>query len=208
MLIEFKDIVQKYNLNIRGVIHIGAHHGEELFNYIEQNIQSIILFEPLEENFKHIKEKISKINSSSSIEIHQVALGNSTGIISMNLSSNDLESSSILKPKLHLIQHDHVKFEGTEQVKIDKLDNYNLKNFNFLNIDVQGYELEVLKGAENTLDFIDYIYCEVNRDEVYENNAKIEDIDFYLSFYNFKRVETNWWQGTDWGDALYIKEKK
>ena len=37
-----------------------------------------------------------------------------------------------------------------------------------INMDVQGYELEVLKGATKTLEQVDYVYCEVNRDEVYE----------------------------------------
>ena len=35
-------------------------------------------------------------------------------------------------------------------------------------MDVQGYELEVLKGGLETLKQVDYVYCEVN---MYENNA-------------------------------------
>jgi hypothetical protein len=75
-------------------------------------------------------------------------------------------------------------------------------------MDVQGYELEVLKGAKNTLNHIDYVYCEVNRAEIYENNAYIEDIDKFLLQYSFERIETNWWKDHDWGDALYTKQEK
>jgi hypothetical protein len=71
-------------------------------------------------------------------------------------------------------------------------------------MDVQGYELEVLKGSENTLKGIDYIYTEVNRDELYENNAFIEEIDNFLD--NYTRVATDW-SGNTWGDALYIKKR-
>jgi hypothetical protein len=74
-------------------------------------------------------------------------------------------------------------------------------------MDVQGYELEVLRGGSNTLQYIDYLYCEVNRNEVYEGNAYIQELDDYLSSYSMKRVETSWWDDGDWGDALYIKEK-
>ena len=73
-------------------------------------------------------------------------------------------------------------------------------------MDVQGYELEVLKGAIKTLNQIDYVYCEVNRDEVYENNAYVEEIDEFLAEYGMERMETDW-AGDIWGDALYIKTK-
>ena len=77
--------------------------------------------------------------------------------------------------------------------------------YNFLNIDVQGYELEVFKGAFESLKNIDYIISEVNRDEVYENCPHIDELDKYLSQLNFKRVETDW-AGNSWGDALYVKK--
>jgi hypothetical protein len=72
-------------------------------------------------------------------------------------------------------------------------------------MDVQGYELEVLKGAKKTLENVDYVYCEVNRDEVYEGNAYVEELDEFLSQYNMERVETSW-EGQIWGDALYIRK--
>ena len=68
------------------------------------------------------------------------------------------------------------------------------------------YELEVLKGGTRTLEHVHYVYCEVNRDEVYENNAYVEEIDEFLSDYGMERVETDW-AGDIWGDALYIKTK-
>ena len=47
----------------------------------------------------------------------------------------------------------------------------------------KGYELEVLKGAKETLNHIDYVHCEVNKSEIYEGNAFIEQIDDHLSLY-------------------------
>ena len=46
--------------------------------------------------------------------------------------------------------------------------------YNFINIDVQGYELEVFKGSVEFLKTIDYIMTEVNRDELYKNCPMIE----------------------------------
>ena len=79
------------------------------------------------------------------------------------------------------------------------------EDFNFMNIDVQGYELEVMKGASKFLPHIQFIYCEVNRAEVYEGCPRIEELDEYLGTYGFERVETTWDGGT-WGDAFYIKK--
>ncbi len=123
----------------------------------------------------------------------------------MFVSSNNALSSSILKPKVHLTQYTDIKFDEVEKVEMKTLDGYGYTDYNFINMDVQGYELEVLKGGKETLNHVDYVYCEVNRDEVYEGNAYIEEIDEFLSSYNMERVETNWEGGT-WGDALYIRK--
>ena len=203
MLISFTNLRRKYNMNIKGIIHIGAHYGEEISEYIDNGIQDIILFEPLVENFDILSKKVKTLNAN--IEGYQVALGSKKGDATMYVSDNEKQSSSVLKPKVHLTHHPHVKFPSTEEVEVHLLDDYNSKDYNFINMDVQGYELEVLKGGTKTLEHVDYVYCEVNRDEVYENNAYVEELDEFLSEYNMKRVETDW-AGDIWGDALYIRE--
>ena len=204
MIIRFSDIVKKYNMNINGIIHIGAHYGEEIVDYINEGIQNVILFEPLSDNFDILHKNSQNLNAN--IEAYQVALGSEPGEATMYVSDNEKQSSSILKPKVHLSHHPDVKFPSKEEVEVHLLDEYDCHNYNFLNMDVQGYELEVLKGGSETLKNIDYVYCEVNRDEVYENNAYIEELDEYLANYNMSRVETVW-SGGIWGDALYIKQK-
>jgi len=106
-----------------------------------------------------------------------------------------------------LKQYPYIQFNNKEIVSMITLDSYKpSSNYNFINIDVQGYELEVFKGSTNTLTNIDYIMTEVNNDEVYENCAKIWEIDNFLNKFGFQRVEVNWCGGT-WGDAFYIKNK-
>ena len=190
-------------MSISGIIHVGGHYGEEIQDYVDEGIQNIIVFEPLTNNFQILEKKCQHLNVN--IIGHQVALGSSKKIVEMYVSSNNALSSSILKPKIHLVQYTDILFNQKEVVEVDLLDNYKTDNYNFLNIDVQGYELEVLKGGQKTLEHIDYVYCEVNRDEVYENNAYIQEIDDYLLNFNFERVEVAW-IGETWGDALYIKQ--
>lgn len=209
-LISVTETVKSRELNVNGVIHVGAHYGgndgEEIKEYIDLDAKRIVLFEPLKENFRVLYKNSEKFKSNN-IELHNVALGSHSGIIEMNVSSNDGQSSSILDPKVHLEAHPEVSFFDKEEVGIRSLDEYHINDCNLMVVDVQGYELEVFKGAVKTLRNIDYIFCEVNNDEVYKNNARIEEIDEYLDQYKFKRVDTKWWNNNLWGDALYIKEK-
>lgn len=204
MLLSFTNLKRKYNMNIKGIIHIGAHYGEEISEYVNNGIQDIIVFEPLSENFDILSDRVKNLNAN--LNGYQVALGSERGTLTMYVSDNEKQSSSLLKPKAHLKQHPYVQFPSTEEVEVHLLDDYDCKDYNFINMDVQGYELEVLKGGTKVLEQVDYVYCEVNRDEVYEGNAYVEELDEFLSHYNMKRVETEW-AGEIWGDALYIRER-
>jgi FkbM family methyltransferase len=203
MLLDFKNLVKKYNMKITGVIHIGAHYGQEHSLYESENITNIVYFEPLSKNYKVLKENVGDKSF-----IFNCALGNETKKVMMNVeSANQGMSSSILKPKLHVNQYPHIVFNDTEEVDMKKLDeiDFDFSKFNLINIDVQGYELEVFKGSIEKLNNVDYIISEINRDEVYENCAKVDELDNFLNQFGFKRVETNW-AGHTWGDALYIKK--
>ena len=205
MILDLKKIYKTYNLNIFGVIHIGAHIGQEYAAYDNLKIKNMAFFEPQPDLFKQLSDNILK---SPNIKLYNLALGNSVGEIEMNIDSYNQGSSSILEPRIHLTQYPHIKFEKKITVNMEKLDNViENEKYNFINIDVQGFELEVFKGAQKTLKNIDYIYTEVNRDEVYQNCAKIEELDNFLLEYNFIRIETNW-AGKTWGDAFYIKVKE
>jgi FkbM family methyltransferase len=207
MLLDLINLKEKYNLDIKGVIHIGAHFGQEYETYEKLNIDKIIFFEPHPKSFSVL---YNKLNNKKNIKLINCALGNQEGTIDMNIElANNGQSNSLLIPKKHLEQYPHIKFIDKIKVEINKLDNFLTEDFqyNFINIDVQGYELEVFKGSQKTLTHIDYIMTEINRDEVYENCVQINELDEYLNNLGFIRVETSWAGGT-WGDAFYIKTKK
>jgi FkbM family methyltransferase len=203
MLLDLISLVKKYDMKINGVIHIGAHHGQEDSTYKVLGIKNKMFFEPLKRNFEILKQNVSE----DSILVNK-ALGNETKNVKMFVeTANRSQSSSILKPKLHLTQYPRIQFNEEEEVEMTRLDNIQVDTtkYNFINIDVQGYELEVFKGSEKTLENIDYIMSEINRDEVYENCAKINELTEFLSSYGFKLVEQNW-AGSTWGDGLFIKQ--
>ena len=86
-----------------------------------------------------------------------------------------------------------------------KENSINIKDHDFVNIDIQGAELLALKGFGEYLQSVKYIYTEVNTNFLYKNCCLINEIDEFLSQFNFQRKETLLTQ-YEWGDALYIKE--
>jgi FkbM family methyltransferase len=202
MLLDLIKLKEKYDLKINGVLHIGAHFGQEYTTYEKLGIKNTMFFEPLPHTFEKLKSNIG----DKAILVN-TALGNMIGKIEMNVeTANQGQSSSILEPIIHLQQYPHIKFNNKVTVDITKLDVFieEKDKFNMINIDVQGYELEVFKGGSEFLKDIDYVMTEVNRDEVYKGCPRVEELDSYLGTYGFKRVETTWDGGT-WGDAFYIK---
>lgn len=203
MLINLLQAKKKYNMKIEGVIQIGGHYGQEFDILKEIGANEILIFEPSPIAFSVLEKRLNK----KAILIEK-AVGNENKKVQMNVETvNKGMSNSILEPHLHLSKHPNIKFEKKIEVDMIRLDDFiKGNNYNFLVIDVQGYELEVLKGSCELLRFINYIVIEVNHDELYKGGPLVEDIDRFLGKYFFKRVETNWMTINGWGDALYIKQ--
>ena len=204
-LLNISILKEKYSLDISKIVHVGAHEGQEVNDYLNNfgDIE-INLFEPQENIFKNLK---SNYGDYKNIYLYNFALGSKQGHSKMYKAENEGQSSSFLKPKKHLDEHPEVRFIGeSKDLEIKVLDDLNISNIDLINIDTQGYELEVLKGAKNALHRIKYILIEVNKDELYEGCPHVKDLDRFLSNYNFIRTDTYFWSDTfSWGDAFYIK---
>ena len=207
MIISLDLMVKSYDLKIKGVLHIGAHYGQEYGVYADKSIKNMIFFEPVMANYKELVARVPMVDGIRTLNI---ALGNTTGEMEMFVETKNLGMScSLLEPGTHLNLYPAIVFDKREKVKIDKLDNieFDRSLFNMINIDVQGYELEVFKGAVETLKTIDIVYAEVNTEEVYKGCGLIGDIDKFLEQFGFKRVMGAFPYGKAWGDALYLKQK-
>jgi hypothetical protein len=73
-------------------------------------------------------------------------------------------------------------------------------------IDAQGYEGEVVAGAENTLRHMKAVYSEINAGELYKGCIHIFKLDEILKTkYSLNRKETLYNQITAEGEALYVR---
>lgn len=203
MLIKFQDLFDRYQLNIKGILHVGAHLCEEDNDYKSKGVTNIVWIEGNEELVKKMIKRGKKI-------YHYLVSDINNEEVEFKISNNG-QSSSILDFGKHKDYYPEINFIKTKKyltTRIDKIyENENLsKEFaNFLNIDIQGAELNALKGMGDILINFDYLYLEVNKEEVYKGCCLVDEIDDYLKKYNFERVETSW---TDmgWGDAFYKKK--
>lgn len=202
MLFDIKEFIKK---PITGIIQVGAHYGNE-YNNLKQLSENVVMFEPQKRVYSVLCENLK---NEKNITIENMALGSQIGKLEMFVeTANNGQSSSLLEPALHTQQYPGIVFSDREEVDVNTLDNYfssKTINHNLLIMDVQGYELEVLKGSVTILDKMDYIFCEVNRAELYKNCSMVEEIDLFLSKFGFKRGYT-YWAGVTWGDALYMKD--
>jgi FkbM family methyltransferase len=203
MIIDFDQLLQKFNLNIKGVIHVGAHVGQEYDAYKKQGITKIVWFEPVKETYQKLV-----FNLPPNSLTYNIALGNEEGEKEMYIETvNGGQSSSLLEPGTHLETYPNITFDSKQKVQMFRLDSFAFPDtLNMLNMDVQGYELEVLKGAVNTLNHIDIIYTEINTEDVYKGCVHVDQLDEFLGTRGFERVFTQM-ACKSWGDALYLKRK-
>ena len=202
MLIPLHDLVKKYNIKFKGILHVGAHECEEIKDYeIHLPRNQILWIEALPGKVEFSKNKYPNVVIANAV------VSDIIETVRFNVSNNG-QSSSILDFGLHSTFHPQVHyvtcFEVETKLLKNILPNYNI-NYNFLNLDIQGAELKALKGMEEYLNNVDYIYTEVNSDYVYKGCALIGELDDYLLHFGLHRVETKW---TDckWGDAFYIRK--
>lgn len=194
--------IEKYNVCPIGVVHVGAHYGEEHELYKRIGARKIIYIEPCAEAFEVLQERFA---SDPTVVLAQTACGAKMEQREINIEKqNKGQSNSFLQMGTHLQLHPGIKFTEKEIVTIVPLDFLNTTDCDMLNIDVQGFELEVLKGAKNMLAAMNYVYVEVNKEQVYKGCPHYTEIVSFLEPYGFALKEIKWFADA-WGDAFFMK---
>ena len=194
----------KYN-NFKLLIDIGAHKGEsiKLFskNFI---IKKIISFEASPINFQYLKKKIEENKqgfNNTEIVLENIALGAQDKTIEFN-QFNESSSSTIkeidkeskyYKRKFRLINFLNNKETYQKiKIKISKLKDYieknNIKKIDFMKIDTEGYEFEILLGLENKIKLVDIIMFEHHYDNMIKKGYTFEDINKLLIKNSFNKI--------------------
>ena len=155
-------------------VDIGANIGTVTIQIaLRAGIQgSVISFEPNENSYKHLLRNIN-LNKLDNIETFNIGLGSNNQKI--GFSYNDTTS--------------HVSNNHKHQIEIKRLDDINALNrfdsIDLLKIDCEGYELEIIKGAESLLNKTKQIYMEFSETESKKYNGSNYELFEILEHKNF-----------------------
>ena len=164
------------------VIDVGAYIGS--FAYAMRVLlpnAAIHSFDPLDANIQKLTRIFVK---DGKFHCHQTALGDKKGTIDFWQSSFTASSSALEMDDLHKQTFPESSANMKIQVPVARLDDFlpemNLGNKVLLKIDVQGYELAVLRGADDTLKRTQYVITEVSYRSLYKDQALFDNLYQYL----------------------------
>jgi FkbM family methyltransferase len=208
---RFMDIKERLS-TVKTIVDAGAAHGEmtEFFlrMFPEAKIHAI---EPNPNSVKSLEEKFS---GNPRVTIHPIALGSINSTIQFNVL-NRADSSSILKPTAlnHHYHPQEMDVAQEIQVPLRRLDELISQPIDLLKLDLQGYELETLKGATQILKQIRAITTEIEFVPLYENQPLFSDIDIFLRQNGFSLLNLyELWTQEDGqltaGDAVYLRQNE
>jgi FkbM family methyltransferase len=197
------ECLKKYNIEPKGIFHVGIHEGQEIPEYLQIGFKRIYAFDANEDYIKALREQYK---GYPNIIFKAAAVSDTSGTIEFNITNNG-QSSSILPLGQHADIYPDIVYIDKRTVPCTTLNHVNMGGINVINLDIQGAELKALKGADMYLNDgkIDMIYTEINLAELYQGCCLKHEIDEYLAQFGFVCKEQFLAHPT-WGDAVYIKE--
>ena len=207
--IAFGDLHRIWIKSKVDVVHCGAHLAEELEDYEELGWGRIIWIEANPRLIPALSARVA--NHSLSKVINAALWSESNKSLKLKIASNSY-SSSILnfgnhsKTRPDIIFLDEIAVQSTTLNSV--LSNYGYLNKALLVLDLQGVELDVLHGAVKSLQHFDFIYTEVAKGPVYEDQKQWSSITKFLAGYEFKLVDWQYSRTLGWGNALYQRNPK
>ncbi len=176
------------SLDCRHVVDIGANCGQ--FALISRKCfedARIDSFEPLAEPADRFEKVFA---GDANTHLHRCAIGAEKATMTIHVSERD-DSSSLLpigKNQSELFPHTGEReVRETLVLPLDEaMDAAEISSPALLKIDVQGFELEVLKGCCSMLDRFCWIYVECSFIELYEGQALADEVIEYLAQHGFR----------------------
>jgi FkbM family methyltransferase len=164
----------------QGILHIGAHMGQERDTYNSLK-KPVIWIEAIPEIFTILASNISGLHEQQALSLLLGDIDKSPS--KFHLASNHLASSSLFEFGSQK-GFKGLNMEGEIDLVMRRLDHVfndrDLQKYNHWVIDVQGAEMKVLQGAGNLIDQCESLLIEVSTREVYASGSTWSDLRSYL----------------------------
>lgn len=173
------------------ILEIGCNDGEHTLWFLEifEN-PTVHCFEPDPRAAARFKNRIGQ---RSNVSLYEIALSDRNGEVAFyqsgGLPSEQLTnalpegwdlSGSIRKPKHHLTMHPWATFERSITVRTATLDDWcagrGIEKIDFIWMDVQGAEIDVIRGGKSTLAKTRFVYSEYSNFELYQGQATLRQL--------------------------------
>ena len=201
-------------LHIYKVIDVGSHKGEFLSYILKlKNVKKIFAFEPqiaiykiLSKNFSHKKIKITNIAIDKEVSKKYIYINKFTNTSTLSI----LDKKSFYLKFKNLLTGSKKNFVEKYIVKTNTIDNLfcniKLKN-SLLKIDVEGFEINVLKGSTKKIaNEIDYILIENQFANLYKKSSSKKNHEFLIKN-NFEIYKNFVHPLMIFSDCLYKRKK-
>ena len=209
-----KRVFSLINEDVRRIIDAGAYKGNISDKYLKLFSESkIYCFEPFEGSFKLLK---NRFENNGRVKCIQKALSETNEKKEFYINEFKATNSTLPRPSNGKKYYkSNGKTINKSKVNSKKLDDFvedeNLKKIDILKMDIQGGELNALKGAKKLLknSNVKLIYTEVMLVEHYEDQPLLVDIWNYLnefgySFYNVFNIVEGGDGQMRYGDVIFL----
>ena len=166
---KFLTFIEKNALKFNHVLDIGAWVGTWTMK-INPFCGRVVAFEPDPLHYECLVKNVPE-----EVETHQLAVGNDKKMISLS-EDNFTQAKRVV---------------GEGNIPMVTIDSLNFTDVDLIKIDVEGYEMEVLKGADKTLQNVKYLMIELNNNSKKYGSSNLE-IEKYLRKKGFRTMIKAW----------------
>lgn len=204
--LDLLGILQKYKP--KGIIDMRYDLYDLINTYSEIKTKSIVFAPVLSTNII-LQGKFKDRIESNNMKL--VALGLSKAGIeesTISISVGDYGAFSTLKvPYKIALDYPNINFLGMEHIKLVTLDKFMVMkdlSYDFIILNTNGSEYDILKDSQKTLNNIDFLYINSYKEPYFKNMVLQDELNSFLEGLGFRLEFTNW-QNDNWGKSFYTK---